>query len=125
MECIVFSDIHVWDMVSELVGLCTMPPPDNPFSLDTRYLQTLPLPDRFLVTGALLNFLEVLVVQGRQEEVYYDMGESEAHLSQSNQTSSLEWCLSPVTEGGLIIPNMLKLFPLGLATISSGKGIIH
>ncbi|KAL2079614.1 hypothetical protein ACEWY4_025358 [Coilia grayii] len=66
------QDIHVWDMVSELVGLCTMPPPDNPFSLDTRYLQTLPLPDRFLVTGALLSFLEALVVQGSQEEVYYD-----------------------------------------------------
>ncbi|XP_063043264.1 uncharacterized protein si:dkey-19b23.7 [Engraulis encrasicolus] len=66
------QDVHVWDMVSEVVGLCTMPPPDNPFSLDTRYLQTLPLPDRFLVTGALLGFLEALAVQGNQAEVYYD-----------------------------------------------------
>ncbi|XP_062372646.1 uncharacterized protein si:dkey-19b23.7 isoform X2 [Sardina pilchardus] len=67
------QDIHVWDVVSELVGLCTMPPPDNPFSLDTRYLQTLPLPDRLFVTGALIGFLEALVVRGNQEEVYYDM----------------------------------------------------
>ncbi|XP_031440928.1 uncharacterized protein si:dkey-19b23.7 [Clupea harengus] len=67
------QDVRVWDVVSELVGLCTMPPPDNPFSLDTRYLQSVPLPDRFLITGALLNFLEGLVVQGNQEEVYYDM----------------------------------------------------
>uniref|UniRef100_A0A673H981 Uncharacterized LOC107738067 n=1 Tax=Sinocyclocheilus rhinocerous TaxID=307959 RepID=A0A673H981_9TELE len=59
---------HVWDVVSELVGLCTMPPPDNPFSLDMRYLQTLSLPERFLVTGALLNFLEMIVVQGSREE---------------------------------------------------------
>lgn len=85
-------------MVSELVGLCTMPPPDNPFSLDTRYLQTLPLPERFLVTGALLNFLEVLVVQGSQEEVYYDMGASGAPLAQNKQSGSREGSL--VTSGG-------------------------
>ncbi|XP_052009047.1 uncharacterized protein si:dkey-19b23.7 isoform X2 [Xyrauchen texanus] len=64
---------HVWDVVSELVGLCTMPPPDNPFSLDMRYLQTLSLPERFLVTGALLNFLEMIVVQGNREEPFYDL----------------------------------------------------
>lgn len=64
---------HVWDIVNELVGLCTMPPPDNPFSLDMRYLQTLSLPERFLVTGALLNFLEMIVVQGNREETFYDL----------------------------------------------------
>ncbi|KAG9274317.1 hypothetical protein AMEX_G11226 [Astyanax mexicanus] len=64
---------RVWDVVNELVGLCTMPPPDNPFSLDMRYLQTLPLPERFLVTGALLNFLEMIVVEGSREEPFYDL----------------------------------------------------
>lgn len=67
------KDVHVWDMVSEMVGLCTMPPPDNPFALDRSYLQALPLPDRFLVTGALLSCLEDLVVRGNREEVYYEM----------------------------------------------------
>lgn len=65
---------HVWDIVNELVGLCTMPPPDNPFSLDMRYLQTLSLPERFLVTGALLNFLEMIVVEGNREDLFYDLG---------------------------------------------------
>ncbi|KAB5579312.1 hypothetical protein PHYPO_G00193640 [Pangasianodon hypophthalmus] len=64
---------RVWDVVNELVGLCTMPPPDNPFSLDMRYLQTLPLPERFLATGALLNFLEMIVVQGSRKEPFYDL----------------------------------------------------
>ncbi|KAG1959280.1 uncharacterized protein si:dkey-19b23.7 [Pimephales promelas] len=68
---------HVWDVVSELVGLCTMPPPDNPFSLDMRYLQSLSLPERFLATGALLNFLEMIVVQGSREEPFYDLVVSE------------------------------------------------
>ncbi len=72
---------HVWDVVSELVGLCTMPPPDNPFSLDMRYLQTLSLPERFLVTGALLNFLEMIVVQGSREEPFYDLGEHRAWVT--------------------------------------------
>lgn len=61
-------------MVNELVGLCTMPPPDNPFSLDMRYLQTLPLPERFLTTGALLHFLEMIVIQGSRKEPFYNLG---------------------------------------------------
>ncbi|CAB1458175.1 unnamed protein product [Pleuronectes platessa] len=40
--------IRVWDIVSELVCLCTVPSPSNPFALDMRYIQSLPLPDRFL-----------------------------------------------------------------------------
>ncbi|XP_060729453.1 uncharacterized protein si:dkey-19b23.7 [Tachysurus vachellii] len=64
---------RVWDVVNELVGLCTMPPPDNPFSLDMCYLQTLPLPERFLATGALLNFLEMIVVQGSHKESFYNL----------------------------------------------------
>ncbi|XP_058250121.1 uncharacterized protein si:dkey-19b23.7 isoform X1 [Hemibagrus wyckioides] len=64
---------RVWDVVNELVGLCTMPPPDNPFSLDMCYLHTLPLPERFLATGALLNFLEMIVVQGNRKETFYDL----------------------------------------------------
>ncbi|KAI5104254.1 hypothetical protein C0J45_5880 [Silurus meridionalis] len=64
---------RVWDVVHELVGLCTMPPPDNPFSLDICYLKTLSLPERFLTTGALLNFLEIIVVQGSRKESFYDL----------------------------------------------------
>ncbi|KAJ8416653.1 hypothetical protein AAFF_G00325310 [Aldrovandia affinis] len=63
---------RVWDIVSELVCLCTIPPPANPFSLDMRYLQTLPLSERFLVSGALINFLEMLVVQCSQEEPFHN-----------------------------------------------------
>ncbi|XP_056607238.1 uncharacterized protein si:dkey-19b23.7 isoform X2 [Triplophysa dalaica] len=40
---------------------------------DMRYLQTLSLPERFLVTGALLNFLEMIVVEGNREDLFYDM----------------------------------------------------
>lgn len=64
--------IRVWDVVSELVSLCTVPSPTNPFALDLRYIKSLPLPDRFLVTGALLNFLEMYIVYGNRDELHYE-----------------------------------------------------
>ncbi|XP_057709757.1 uncharacterized protein si:dkey-19b23.7 isoform X2 [Corythoichthys intestinalis] len=64
--------IRVWDVVSELVCLCMVPFPSNPFALDTRYIQSLPVPERFLATGALLNFLETYAVCGNRDELHYD-----------------------------------------------------
>ncbi|XP_054916361.1 uncharacterized protein si:dkey-19b23.7 isoform X2 [Poeciliopsis prolifica] len=64
--------IRVWDIVSELVCLCTVPSPSNPFALDMRYIKTLPLRDRFLVTGALLGFLETYLIYGNRDELHYD-----------------------------------------------------
>uniref|UniRef100_A0A3P8SAJ4 Si:dkey-19b23.7 n=1 Tax=Amphiprion percula TaxID=161767 RepID=A0A3P8SAJ4_AMPPE len=61
--------IRVWDIVSELVCLCTVPSPTNPFALDMCYIKSLPLPDRFLVTGALLNFLEMYVIYSNRDEL--------------------------------------------------------
>ncbi|XP_061525278.1 uncharacterized protein si:dkey-19b23.7 isoform X2 [Phycodurus eques] len=63
---------RVWDMVSELVSVCTVPFPSNPFALDMRYIRSLPVPERFLATGALLNFLETYAVCGNRDELHYD-----------------------------------------------------
>ncbi|XP_049614003.1 uncharacterized protein si:dkey-19b23.7 isoform X6 [Syngnathus scovelli] len=63
--------IRVWDVVSELVCLCTVPFPSNPLALDMRYIQSLAVPERFLVTGALLNFLETYAVCGNRDELHY------------------------------------------------------
>lgn len=84
--CLSLTGTRVWDVVNELVGLCTMPPPDNPFSLDMCYLHTLPLPERFLATGALLNFLEMIVVQGNRKETFYDLGGCHAGYSELAET---------------------------------------
>uniref|UniRef100_A0A8C7YRS1 Si:dkey-19b23.7 n=2 Tax=Oryzias sinensis TaxID=183150 RepID=A0A8C7YRS1_9TELE len=64
--------VRVWDVVSELVCLCTVPSPSNPFALDMRYVKSLPAPERFLVTGALMSFLEMYVVYGDRDELHYD-----------------------------------------------------
>lgn len=81
--CLSLTGTRVWDVVNESVSLCTMLPPDNPFSLDMRYLQTLPLPERFLATGTLLNFLEMIVVQGHRKKPFYDLGGCHAVNSES------------------------------------------
>lgn len=78
-----FSGIRVWDIVSELVCLCTIPSPSNPFALDMRYIKNLPLPDRFLATGALLGFLETYVVYGNRDELHYDKGKRSWDTSQT------------------------------------------
>lgn len=33
--CLSLTGPRVWDVANELVGLCAMAPPDNPFSLTT------------------------------------------------------------------------------------------
>ncbi|XP_046905182.1 uncharacterized protein si:dkey-19b23.7 [Hypomesus transpacificus] len=66
------QEIRIWDVVSELVCLCTVPSPSNPLALDMRYLKSLPLTEGFLVTGALLNFLEMYAVHGNRDELHYD-----------------------------------------------------
>ncbi|XP_028654881.1 uncharacterized protein si:dkey-19b23.7 [Erpetoichthys calabaricus] len=63
--------VRIWDMVWELVTLCTTPPPINPFALDMRYIESLPLSERFLVSGALICFLERIVIHGAPEAAYY------------------------------------------------------
>lgn len=105
------SGVRVWDVVSELVCLCTIPSPTNPFALDMRYIKRLPLPDRFLVTGALLNFLEMYVVYGNRDELHYDKGAFVSFWCGDQQAVLLNrlicrrcldslWLLSPFSGGG-------------------------
>ncbi|XP_059831164.1 uncharacterized protein si:dkey-19b23.7 isoform X4 [Hypanus sabinus] len=63
--------VPIWEIVSELVSLCTWPPPSNPFTLDLRHLESLPLTERFLATGALTSFLQKLVIHGDWEQPYH------------------------------------------------------
>ena len=73
-SCAPHPEVRIWDVVNELVCLCTNPSPSNPLALDVRYVQNLPLPERLLATGALLHFLEAYVVHGNRDELHYDRG---------------------------------------------------
>ncbi|XP_069771748.1 uncharacterized protein [Narcine bancroftii] len=61
----------IWEIIAELVNLCTHPPPPNPFSLDLRHFECLPLTERFLASGATISFLQKLLIDGDREKPYY------------------------------------------------------
>ncbi|XP_038642858.1 uncharacterized protein si:dkey-19b23.7 isoform X2 [Scyliorhinus canicula] len=65
------NDGQIWEIVTELVELCTRPPPSNPFTLDIRYFESLPLMERYLASGAMVSFLQRIVIYGNREKPYY------------------------------------------------------
>lgn len=58
------QDIRVWDVIAELVDICTIPAPINPFALEHGYFETLPLLESLSATGAMLYFLQ-RILDGR------------------------------------------------------------
>jgi len=58
-------DVKVWDIVAELVRVCTIPAPPNPFAIDFDYYESLPVPEKLLSSGAMVNFLR-RILQGEQ-----------------------------------------------------------
>ena len=51
------KDITPSDVIAELVAICTVPSPPNPFAVDFDYFESLPMQERFLASGAMLSFL--------------------------------------------------------------------
>lgn len=44
--------------------MCMYPRPLNPFAVDYRYFDTLPLAERIIATGATVNFLQDVLAAG-------------------------------------------------------------
>lgn len=59
------EDVHVWDIVCEVVQVCTDPCPTNPFEVDLEYFEALPSSERLLATAAMINFLQKLIASGK------------------------------------------------------------
>lgn len=64
------QDVHIWDIIAELIKLCTYPSPVNPFELDFDYFPTLSLQDQVISTGAMVNCLQQIVLYTQDEKVY-------------------------------------------------------
>lgn len=54
-------DVKVWDVLAELIQICTSPSPPNPFAVDFDYFDALHLPERALASGAMAAFLQRIV----------------------------------------------------------------
>ena len=55
-------DIRVWDVLAELVKLCTLPSPHNPFAVDLEYFSSLPLTERVVAEAAMAHFLQMVLL---------------------------------------------------------------
>ena len=71
---LIFSDIFVWDVVAELVKLCTYPSPRNPFAIDFDYFSMLPLSERVLATAAMVNLLQKILIHTPDQKMYAGQG---------------------------------------------------
>ena len=77
-------DIRVWDVIAELVAICTIPAPKDPFAVDFSYFDTLPLAESVLATGAMVNFLQKVLETG--DHLYNTKSEQPNNHSIREQT---------------------------------------
>ncbi|XP_075062513.1 uncharacterized protein LOC142151097 [Mixophyes fleayi] len=76
------KDIGVWHIVWDIVSICVFPPPRNPLAVDFAYLKSLPLSERSLSSGALVNFFHCLLLrEARGTPLYTYVWEELADLT--------------------------------------------
>lgn len=64
------NDVYVWDIVAEIVKLCTYPAPRNPFAIDFDYFTMLPLSEQVLATAAMVNLLQKILIHTPDQKMY-------------------------------------------------------
>ena len=65
----------MWDVVAEIVKLCTYPAPRNPFAIDFDYFNMLPLSEQVLATAAMVNLLQKILIHTPDQKVYAGQGQ--------------------------------------------------
>lgn len=64
------NDVYVWDVVAEIVKLCTYPSPRNPFAIDFDYFTMLPVSEQVLGTAAMVNLLQKILIHTPDQKAY-------------------------------------------------------
>lgn len=64
------NDFYIWDIIAELIKLCTYPSPVNPFEVDFDYFTTLSLPEQVLASAAMVNFLQKIILHSPDEKQF-------------------------------------------------------
>ncbi|KAK0061107.1 hypothetical protein Bpfe_009635 [Biomphalaria pfeifferi] len=64
------EDVKIFDIVAEIVKLCTYPAPRNPFEVDLDYFNFLKQPDQLLASAAMTFLLQKIVIQSSENKVY-------------------------------------------------------
>ena len=74
--------MKVWQIIAELVKLCTRPAPKNPFEVNMDYFDTLSSKgERVIALGAMAYFLQIVGTEGC-ERSFSGLGKSQLILSE-------------------------------------------
>ncbi|KAL4220517.1 hypothetical protein ACF0H5_020916 [Mactra antiquata] len=84
------NEIHVWDLVAELVKLCTYPAPRNPFEIDFEYFSMLPLSEKVLATAAMVNIIQKILIHTPDHKQYSGLVFEELQLITKEHFKALE-----------------------------------
>lgn len=82
-----YKDVKIWDIIAELVRVCTVPAPPNPFAVDFDYFEMLLLPEKLLVSGAMVNFFQRLL-----------QGEHHSYNKRGQLKSTVDSCMTTIIE---------------------------
>ncbi|RUP48561.1 hypothetical protein BC936DRAFT_144394 [Jimgerdemannia flammicorona] len=66
--------VPLWDIIAEIITLTLTPSPPNPFEVDTYYFETLPLEECVTTTGAMIDFLQRVWVNAKEDCNYGNRG---------------------------------------------------
>lgn len=64
------NDIYVWDIIAEVIKLCTYPAPRNPFEIDFDYFSMLPLSEKVLATASMVTMLQKILIHTPDHKQY-------------------------------------------------------
>lgn len=64
LECCWIDAVQLWDIVAELVEICTSPLPRNPFAIDITYFEGLAPAPAAIASGAMIHFLQRILNSG-------------------------------------------------------------
>ncbi|EGD72349.1 hypothetical protein, variant 1 [Salpingoeca rosetta] len=55
------EDVKLWDIVTELIEVCAVPVPTNPFAVDFSFFECLPTGEAVVASGAMIHLLQRLL----------------------------------------------------------------
>ncbi|KAK7090094.1 uncharacterized protein [Littorina saxatilis] len=64
------GEVHIWDVIAELVKLCMYPAPRNPFAVDMNYFHGLSTNQQVLSTAAMMVCLQKIVLHTSDDRPY-------------------------------------------------------
>ena len=68
------TEVHIWDIIGEVVKLCMYPAPRNPFAVDMDYFLSLSTHQQVLATAAMMVCLQKIVLHTSDDRRYAGKG---------------------------------------------------